>query len=253
MTASMPARRAAEPRTRALAQVRFEAITLLRNGEQLLVSLILPTMAMLALTFSPLPDLGDGSRIDVVAPGVLALAVASTAFTGQAISTAFDRRYGVLRMYGVSPLGRSGLLLGKAGAVLLVLLVQCVVLGALAVGLGWRPELGGVLPALIGGLLGVLAFIGLALLMAGTLRAEAVLAVANLLWVVFLGAGLLIPVAVLPSAVEPVAALLPSGALGESLRASLIDGAWPWGHWAVLAGWGVVTWVLGLTFFRWAP
>jgi ABC-2 type transport system permease protein len=234
MTASMPARRAAEPRTRALAQVRFEAITLLRNGEQLLVSLILPTMAMLALTFSPFPDLGDGSRIDVVAPGVLALAVASTAFTGQAISTAFDRRYGVLRMYGVSPLGRSGLLLGKAGAVLLVLLVQCVVLGALAVGLGWRPELGGVLPALIGGLLGVLAF-------------------ANLLWVVFLGAGLLIPVAVLPSAVEPVAALLPSGALGESLRASLIDGAWPWGHWAVLAGWGVVTWVLGLTFFRWAP
>lgn len=250
---SEPATRAAPPAGRALAQLRFEAVTLLRNGEQLLVSLILPAMALLGLTWSPFPDLGPGPRIDVVAPGVLALAVASTAFTGQAISTAFDRRYGVLRMYGVSPLGRSGLLLGKAGAVLVVLLVQVLVLGGLALALGWRPSVTGLAPALVGLLLGVLAFVGLALLLAGTMRAEAVLAVANLLWVIFLGAGLLIPVSVLPAAVEPIAGALPSGALGEAMRAALVRGDWPWTHWAVLAAWGAVTWVLGLRFFRWAP
>ena len=116
--------RAAARPARVFAQGRFETLTLLRNGEQLLVSVVLPAMALVGLTLSPYPALGDVHRIDVTAPGVLALAVASTAFTGQAISTAFDRRYGVLRMYGVSPLGRSGLLMGKLIAVGAVLLVQ---------------------------------------------------------------------------------------------------------------------------------
>ena len=128
--------RAAARPARVFAQGRFETLTLLRNGEQLLVSVVLPAMALVGLTLSPYPALGDVHRIDVTAPGVLALAVASTAFTGQAISTAFDRRYGVLRMYGVSPLGRSGLLMGKLIAVGAVLLVQVLLLGGLALALG---------------------------------------------------------------------------------------------------------------------
>ena len=239
--------------TRILAQARFETLTLLRNGEQLLVSIILPAMALVGLTLSPYPALGSHPRIDVVAPGVLALAVASTAFTGQAISTAFDRRYGVLRMYGVSPLGRGGLLLGKAIAVLCVLLVQVLVLSALALALGWRPALTGLAPGLVGLLLGVLAFVGLALLLAGTLRAEAVLALANLIWVVLLGLGLLIPVPVLPAAVRGLAGALPSGALGEAMRSALLDGAWPWTAWLVLLAWAALTWGLALRLFRWAP
>lgn len=244
---------AAPARARILAQAAFEARTLLRNGEQLVVSLVLPLMALVGLTWAPYPDLGTTARIDVVAPGVLALAVVSTAFTGQAISTAFDRRYGVLRMYGVSPLGREGLLAGKTLAVFTVLAIQVVVLGGTALALGWRPALIGTPAALVGIVLGVAAFVGLALLLAGTVRAEAVLALANLLWVVFLGLGLVIPVAVLPAGLQTVAALLPSGALGEALRVALISGEWAGSSLGVLALWTAVSWTVALRVFRWAP
>ena len=245
--------RAAARPARVLAQGRFETLTLLRNGEQLLVSVVLPAMALVGLTLSPYPALGNAHRIDVTAPGVLALAVASTAFTGQAISTAFDRRYGVLRMYGVSPLGRSGLLMGKLIAVGAVLLVQVLLLGGLTLALGWRPHLVGIPAALVAGVLGTTAFLGLGLLIAGTLRAEAVLALANLAWVLFLGLGLLLPVATLPTWAEPLASALPSGALGEAMRGALAHGTWSWGALGVLLAWSAACWALAGRLFRWAP
>ena len=189
---------------RILASARFESATLLRNGEQLLVSLVLPAMALVILAMSSYPELGQ-PRIEVVTPGVIALAVVSTAFTGQAIATAFDRRYGVLRLLGVSPLGRDGLLGGKAIAVLTVLAVPSVVLGAVAAGLGWRPGPVDLALLLVTVVIGAACFVSLALLLAGVLRAEAVLALANLLWIIFLGLGLLLPVDTLPAAAQPIA------------------------------------------------
>ena len=245
--------RAAAPWARIRSQARFEVLTLLRNGEQLLVSIILPALALVGLTFSPFPALGTLPRVDVVTPGVLALAVASNAFTGQAIATAFDRRYGVLRSFGVSPMGRSGLIVGKTLAVLAVLVVQVIVLGGLGLALGWRPAVGGLLPGVVGLGLGAAAFVGLGLLLAGTLRAEAVLAVANLLWVLLLGLGLLLPLSTLPDWLGGFARWLPSGALGEALRGSLALGEWPWAAWAVLAMWAALTGGLAARTFRWNP
>lgn len=251
MTALTPT--AAPTRTRVLSQARFETATLLRNGEQLLVALVLPAMALVGLTLAPYPSLGDGRRIDVATAGVLGLAVVSTAFTGQAISTGFDRRYGVLRFLGVSPLGREGLLAGKALAVLVVLAVQVLVLGGLGFAMGWRPVVGGLLPALITLVLGSVTFVALALLLAGTLRAEAVLALANLIWVVLLGLGLLTPTSLLPAAVRGFAPYLPSGALGDAMRAALLDGQWPVGPWLVLVVWALAASALTSRLFRWAP
>ncbi len=247
-----PAPAPARPARRVAAQARFESRTLLSNGEQLLVSVVLPAMALVGLVLASVPDLGPGRRVDVAAAGTLALAVVSTAFTGQAIGTGFDRRSGVLRLLGTTPLGRGGLLAGKALAVLSVLGVQVVVLGALALALGWRPVAAGLLPALVGLLLGAAAFVALALLLAGTVRAEAVLALANLLWVVFLGLGVLVPTSQLPDGLGTAARLLPSGALGDALRASLLEGAWPWASWAVLVGWGSVAGLAASRWFRWS-
>ena len=140
--------RPAPASARVLAQARFDTGTLLRNGEQLLVSLVLPALALVGVTLAPFPTLSE-PRIDTVAPGILALAVLSTAFTGQAISTAFDRRYGVLRLLGSTPLGRGGLLAGRIIAVLVVEVIQFVVLGAVALLMGWRPDLAGILPFLV--------------------------------------------------------------------------------------------------------
>ena len=243
--------RASSPRARVLASARFESTTLLRNGEQLLVSLVLPSLALVVLALTPYPELGE-PRIDVVTPGVLALAVVSTAFTGQAISTAFDRRYGVLRLLGVSPLGREGLLLGKAVAVLTVLTVQTVVLGAVAVALGWRPGLGSLAPLVITLAVGAACFVALALLLAGTIRAEGVLALANLLWILFLGLGLLLPVDTLPAAAETIARWLPPGLLGEAARAAGTTGAWPVTGWLGLLAWAAVAGGVARRTFRWS-
>lgn len=237
---------------RVRAQGRFETGTLLRNGEQLLVALVLPSMALFGLALTNVPDLGH-DRIGVVVPGVLALAIISTAFTGQAISTGFDRRYGVLRLLGVTPLGRSGLLLGKAIAVLTVEGIQFVVLAALAVALGWRPALGGLPAAVFFWLLGTWVFVALALLLAGLLRAEAVLAVANLVWVVLLGVGgVLFPPQLMPAAARPVVELLPSAGLADGLRGALGTGSFDAGAALVLLMWGLLATAGALRAFRWS-
>lgn len=244
---------AAPPARRVLRQARFEAAGLLRHGEQLLVSIVLPALALVTLALTDVPSLGPGRRIDLATAGVLALAVVSTAFTGQAILLAFERRHGVLRLLGTTPLGRGGLLAGKALSVLVVLAVQVVVLGGLGLALGWRPDPVGVLPALVVGVLGVAAFASLAALLGGTLRAEGVLALANLGWVLLLGVGgVVLPTSQLPDAVAGVVTWLPSAALGDGLRVALVDGAVPAREALVLVGWSAVLGGLAARYLRWS-
>ncbi|WP_255181115.1 ABC transporter permease [Cellulosimicrobium cellulans] len=236
------------------AQTAFETRMILRNGEQLLVTVILPVMLLLGLVLTSFVDLdtGGATRVDFVTPGVLALAVMSTAFTSQAIATAFDRRNGVLRLMSTTPLGRGGLLAGKVLGVLAVEVVQVVVITAVALALGWRPDLAGIPAALLAVLLGTAAFTSLAMLLAGTLRAEGVLAVANLVLVVLtVGGGVLVPADQLPGPLAHVALLLPSGALGEAMRGALLDGSVPPFSVVVLLGWtAALGWGAG-KLFRW--
>ena len=255
-TDTAPAGGAAPGRDRVLAQARFETVTLLRNGEQLLVAIVLPAMALVGLALSQVPSLGElneSSRIDVAVPGVLALAVISTAFTGQAISTAFDRRYGVLRLLGVSPLGRSGLLVAKAFAVLTIELLQFVVIGGLGLAFGWHPHWTGLFAAALLTLAGTWTFVALALLLAGTLRAEGVLALANLIWILLLGlGGVIVPPSQLPAALSHLAAVLPSGALADGLREAFIQGQLAVVPLLVLLAWGAVATFLASRTFRWS-
>lgn len=248
-------RRAAPAGQRVLAHAGFETRQLLRHGEQLLVSVVLPVLALLALAWTGRPDLGPGRHVDLAVAGVLALAVVSTAFTGQAILLAYERRYGVLRLAGTTPLGPLGLLLGKALSVVAVLSVQVAVLTAVGLVLGWRPALGGLLPAALVLLVGAWAFAALGALLGGTLRAEGVLAVANLLWVLLLaGGGLVLAVAELPvpPAVAGALAWLPSAALGDALRGALVSGQARWAELALLAGWGCLGTGLAARFLRWS-
>lgn len=252
--AAAPHAGAAPALARLRAQTAFELTSILRNGEQLMVTVLLPLVALVALAATDVVDLGraQGPRVDTVAPGVLATGVMAAAFTSQAIATAFDRRGGVLRLLATTPLGRVGLLGGKACAVLVVQAVQAVVLGGVAVGLGWRPSLPQVLAALGVGVLGTAVFTALAMLVAGTLRFEAVLALANVLLVALtLVGGALVPTGWLPGAAAEVVRLLPSGALGEALRGAFGGGV-ALRDVAVLLGWtGLLTWATSRTF-RWS-
>lgn len=244
---------AAPAHRRVLSQGRYEAATLLRNGEQLLVSVILPLMALGVLVYVGVPGMPQYPAVDAAVPGVLALAIASTAFTGQAISTGFDRRNGVLRYLGVTPLGRSGLLLGKALAVLVIEALLVVVIGGVGWALGWSPATAGVLPAVGFWLVGTWAFVAFALLLAGSMRAEAVLALANLVWLVLLGlGGLVFPASVLPAPVAAVAQWLPSAALGDGLRAALAGGGFASAEFATLLAWALLATLVTVKVFRWS-
>ncbi len=239
---------------RVLAQAGFETKMILRNGEQLLITLILPVFVLVGLTRSSVIEIGTAgaTRIDFFAPGVIALAVMSTSFTSQAIATAFDRRNGVLRLLATTPLGRGGLLAGKVLGVLAVEVVQVVVIGAVALGLGWHPVATGAAVAVVGILLGTAAFTALALLLAGTLRAEGVLALANLVLVLLaVAGGIVVPASRLPGALAHLALLLPSGALGECLRGALMHGTLPIASVIVLVAWtAAFAWGAG-RLFRW--
>lgn len=246
---------AAPPWRRVRSQAAFETRMILRNGEQLLVTMILPTLLLIALAKTPVIEMNTlgASRIDFVTPGILTLAVMSTSFTSQAIATSFDRRNGVLRLLGTTPLGRGGLLAGKVLAVLTVELVQTIVLSGVALALGWSPDLAGILPAAGVIVLGTAAFTSLALLIAGVLRSEAVLAVANLLLVLLtVAGGSVVPAAQLPGPLAHIAPLLPSGALGEAMRGALIHGSIPLGAAVVLLAWTAALGLAARKFFRWA-
>src|SRR5579859_6663683 len=198
-----------------LAQAALEARTLLRNGEQLLLTLIIPVLLLTAFSLDDLVKVGSGqqSRVDFLVPGILALAVLSTAFTSQAISTGFERRYGVLKRLGATPLSRGGLIGAKTLTVLAVEALQVVIIAVLGAILGWHPHASpaGVAFAVLLMLAGTAAFSGLALLLAGTLRAEATLAAANLIYLVMLGiGGVLFPLTKFPAAAQPVLKLLPA-------------------------------------------
>ncbi len=238
-----------------LAQAAMETRLMVRNGEQLLLAVVIPVMALVGGTLAARRlDLDLAHRpIDVLAPGVLALAVMSTAFTSLAIATGFERRYGLLKRLGASPLPRTGLLLGKVLALLLVEIMQGVVIVAVALALGWEPA-GGLLPvvaALVAALLGTAAFAGLGLAVAGTLRAEATLAAANLIYLLLMmGGGIVLPRDTYGPA-EELLQVLPSAALGDAMRSAFLDGQFNATALAVILVWAAGGAALAGRFFKW--
>jgi ABC-2 type transport system permease protein len=230
---------------------------LIRNGEQLLLALVIPLGLLLLLGGTGLGDrlpLGVGPAIDLAVPRVLALAVLSTSFTSLAIATGFERRYGVIKRLGASPLTRTGLLAGKIGAVLAVEAIQLVVLCGTGFALGWKPHGGAaaVFGLVLMVLCGTAAFASLGLLMAGVLRAEATLAAANLLYLLLLvGGAVMTPVKEYPDSMRGVIQLLPSAALANGLANSTLEGVVPWTAALSLALWAGVLGYLVSRTFRW--
>ena len=244
-----PAPGAATAWRRVVSHGLTESRLLVRNGEQLLLALVIPIGILLAGRLVG----GRFGTMDTLAPSVMALAIWSSSFTSLAIATGFERRYGVLERLAPTPLGKLGLLAGKALSLVLVVVGQLVVVGVVAVIAGWRP--GWTVPSALGMLLvavlGIATFACLAVTMAGRLRAEATLALANLVYVVFLAVGaLLLPVAGYPDVVQPLIRLLPTAALGEGLRAgsSGVLLGWPF---LVLLVWLAVGATAAWRGFRW--
>ena len=237
------------------AQATMEARLTARRGENVLAMIGLPAAALLFFGLVATPA---GRDATVLLPAVLALAIVASGLVNLGIATAYERGYGVLKRLGGSPLGREGLLVAQLAVVASIAVAQVVAHLALAwVVPDWRPGpdgsvIGLVVAVGVTTLLGAAAFAGLGLLIAGTVRPEAALVLANALFLVALMVGgVLVPVQDLPGPLPSIAGLLPVGALAEAFRASLGSGGSLTINLGIVAAWGVAALVGAARTFRW--
>jgi ABC-2 type transport system permease protein len=237
----------------AFVQLRAELRRVAGNGEQLLLTVGIPVLLLVFFSLVDVLPTDTKEPIDFLAPGILALATMSTAMVSLGIGTGFERTYHVLKRLGTTPLGRPRLIAAKIGAVMAVEIVQFAVLIPVAFALGWDPRSPNWLLAVLGVVVGTMAFAGIGLTLAGRLPGEINLAAQNGLYLVLLLlGGMVIPFAKLPGAIRAVAHALPSGALADVLRETLSDaGTQPARSWIVLCVWAVVTPLLAARLFRW--
>jgi ABC-2 type transport system permease protein len=234
------------------AQTRAELVLTLRRGESLLVSFAIPIGILVFFSKVDAITTDFEDPVDFLVPGVLALAVMSTAMVSLAIATGYERRYGALKRLGSTPLSRGGLLAAKTANVIAIEIVQAIVIIVTGIALGWELN-GGIVLATVFLLLGTIAFAGIGLLMAGTLRAEATLATANGVFLVllFIG-GMAYPLEKLPTVLEEIAKVLPAAALSESVRGALTPGVdVPGWSVVVLALWAIGAPLVAARCFRW--
>ncbi len=234
-----------------VAQVRAETILQLRRGENLVVTLAIPLGILIFFANVDAIKTDYAHPVDFLVPGVLALSVMASAMVSLGIATGFERRYGVLKRLGSTPLSRSGLLAAKTVTVIAFEIVQVVLVVLVGIVIGWHVPTG--IVAAVGLLLlGTVAFAGVGLLMAGTLRAEANLAAANALFLMllFLG-GMAYPLSKLPNVIQNLAGALPAAALSETVRAVLAGRAFPVGELMVLLAWAILAPLAAAHWFRW--
>ncbi len=235
-----------------LAQTGMELRLMSRRGENLLVTLVIPLVLLLFFGSTSVFAVGSQRPVDFLVPGVLALAIMSTGMVSLGIATAYERHYGVLKRLGGSPLTRSQLIAAKIASVLMVEALQALLLlGVAILAFGWQPA-GGTEVALGIAALGTVAFAGLGLLMAGGLRAEATLAGANGLYLIFaLIGGMFLPVDHLPPALSGISPYLPPTALADLLRTSLSGAGISGFSLVVLSVWTIGFVVVASRTFQW--
>ena len=235
------------------AQLRGELQILARNGEQLLLTLIIPVMLFVFFGTTDVLPTGFDDHMDFLTPGIIALAIMSSSMVSLGIATGFERSYKVLKRLGVTPLGRPRWLAAKIVTVLLMQIVQLIILISVALILDWQSGNAQWLLAIAAVATGSVAFAGLGLFIAGRLRAEINLAAQNGLYLLLLLlGGMVVPFDKLPEPVAAVAKCLPSGALADVLRDALVGQAdRPGTSWVVLGIWALFTPLLAAKTFRW--
>jgi len=248
-----PSSAAAPVAKQILQQVKFELLLTARRGENVLVTLILPVLLLVFFTSLNIVPATNGKAVNFLLPGILAVAIIAAGMVNLGIATAYERYYGVLKRLGSSPLARSSLIIAKIVSILLLEVVQVIVLVGVAVVLyGWQPA-GSALLTLLTIALGTVTFASFGLAMAGALRAEATLAGANALFLVFLliGGGIL-PLEHLPPLLAQIAQILPAAPLAQALQATMNNGStFPASQLLTLAIWAIIILIVAIRTFKW--
>lgn len=234
-------------------QLACELRVLARNGEQLLLILGIPVLLLAFFSnVDVLPTAGQRG-VNFLLPGIVALAIMSTAMVSLGIATGFERQYLVLKRLGATPLGRSRLVLAKSLAVVIIELVQLAAICVVSLAMGWSIESTTWLLLVGAAALGTFAFAGLGLILAGRLRAEVNLAAQNGLYLfLLLTGGMIIASSALPGPLESLSRALPAANLADALRQAVgEEGLYGSSAWVILAAWALVAPLAAARVFRW--
>ncbi len=229
---------------------RSELRVAARDGEQLLLTAGLPIVLLVLFGLVDVLPTGDMEPLDFLVPGILTMALLSSGFVRLAIALGFDRSFGAIERYAVSPVRVTDFLGSRAAVAALIGVVQVGVLFTIGVALGWRPTIHVLLPAVI--VLAMLCFFGLGLTLGSLAQGLRTLALANALYILLLlFSGLVFDLAELPAALAAVARLLPTSATADLVRSTTIGEAGDARAWLVLAAWSVIGPVAAVRWFRW--
>jgi len=234
-------------------QLRQELTVMARNGEQLLLLIGIPVLLLVFFSQTNVLPTDGLANIDFLMPGILSLAIMSTAMVSLGIATGFERSYGVLKRLGTTPLGTKRLVAAKVVATCCIEITQLLALVAVGLILGWSPSSINLPSLLLALVLGTSCFAGLGLIMAGRLRAEINLAAQNGLYLVLLLlGGILIPNSELPKSIAWLAEVLPSSLLSELLRNIFGNDALKISDLASLAIWAIGACLVAVFSFKWS-
>ncbi|ACU53161.1 ABC-2 type transporter [Acidimicrobium ferrooxidans DSM 10331] len=236
------------------AQAVSELKLVLRQGEAALLTIVIPILGLVLFSkVKVLPVPGGISRVNFILNGAITFGIMASGMVSQSITVAFDRSYGVLKRLGMTPLGRSGVIAAKLVAVAGLEIVELVLLLVVGAVLGWHPA-GNPIEFVVGWVLATAAFAGVGLVLGGTLRAELVLGLSTLLWLVLLGLGaMVVPLGSLPGPVADIAKVLPAApAATVLLHGIAVGGSAPLWAWVSLVAWAVVAPVAASRLFRWS-
>ena len=234
-------------RVRALVSADLAAAV--RDGEQLLLTIGIPVLLLVFFSTIDVLPTGTDDPVSFLAPGVFALALMSMAFVRLAIGLGFDRGFGAIRRFAITPLRIGEFLAAKVAETAVLVAAQLLILVAVALALGWDPTIDG---AVVGAVaLGLVAFVGLAFVLAGVTEGLRALAAANALYIVLLlVSGIVFELDRLPGWLEAIVRWLPSTALAELFRSTLSGSSGPGWAWLTLVVWAVATPVVAIRTFR---
>jgi len=237
-----------------IAQARAELRLVVRQGEAAMLTLLIPVVGLVLFSKVRLLPVPAGvSRVNFILNGAITFGIMASGMVSQSITVAFDRSYGVLKRLGMTPLGRAGVIAAKVATVAALEIAELMLLLVVGLALGWHPA-GDPLEFVAGWVLATVAFAGIGLLLGGTLRAELVLGLSTLLWLLLLGLGsMVVPLSSLPGPVADVAKALPAAAASTVLLHGIgASGTAPAWAWVSLVAWAVVAPAAAARWFRWS-
>jgi ABC-2 type transport system permease protein len=243
-------------------QLSFDLLIFRRNPAATFFTVVLPLIFLVIFTsIFGNETLDNGAKAATLyVPGILTLAVVSATAVNLAITMTTRRERGVLKRVRGTPIPPSifilsQMLAGVAIAMLMTVIISVIGRVAYGVALQWET-----LPSLLISLLiGAMSFAAMGLAMTTIISSEdAAPAVTNAIMLpLYFISGVFVPDSQVPDWVGTVGNLFPVSHLNQALQESFNPfaqgAAWPWNHWLVIAGWGLVCAVITLKTFRWSP